>query len=148
MVGARFPAWVPALLALSACAAVPPSGPTVIALPPLGKDLGQFRQEDATCRSYAQQQLDAAQPADRQSATTVQLQQRYDIAYAQCMSASGNSVQPFAALWPYGPYGYPYPYPGFYGAWFGSAVALDTLSGFPHRFHRHLGFVRHGSRLR
>ena len=75
--------------------------------------------------------------AGRQSATTVQLQQRYDIAYAQCMSASGNSVQPFAALWPYGPYGYPYPYPGFYGAWFGSAVALDTLSGFPHRFHRH-----------
>lgn len=38
---------------LAACAVAPPAGPTVLASPPQGKDLGQFQQEDAQCRAYA-----------------------------------------------------------------------------------------------
>jgi Glycine-zipper domain len=53
---------VPAFLALSACAAVsacaapPPDGPTVMALPPQGKPFEVFQQDDFTCRGFAQQQ--------------------------------------------------------------------------------------------
>ena len=43
---------------LTACAtAVPPSGPTVLVLPPEGKNLGRFQQEDANCRNYASSQI-------------------------------------------------------------------------------------------
>jgi hypothetical protein len=117
-----------------------------VALPAQGKDLAQFRQEDAACRGYAQQQLAAPSTPGGASATTAQLQQDYDIAYAQCMSASGNSLQSMAAFWPYGPLGYPYPYPGFYGPWFGSGFAVGVFGGFPHHFHHHFGSVHRGSR--
>jgi Glycine-zipper domain len=40
-------------LALTGCAAIPPDGPSVVALPPGGKPLGQFQQDDYACRSYA-----------------------------------------------------------------------------------------------
>ena len=42
------------LLALSACAVVPPSGPSVFVLPPPGKDYAQFQREDFACRGQAQ----------------------------------------------------------------------------------------------
>jgi hypothetical protein len=134
-----------ASMVLSGCAAVPPTGPTIVALPPQGKDLAQFRQEDADCRGYAQQQL-GSPPAGSASPTTAQLQQDYDIAYAQCMSASGNSLQSLAMFSPYGPFGYPYPYPGFYGPWLDSAFAVGFFGGFPRHFHHHFGGVHRGFR--
>jgi hypothetical protein len=45
------------LLALAGCAVVPPSGPTVLALPPQGKDLQRFQGEDAWCRNFAAGQI-------------------------------------------------------------------------------------------
>ncbi len=39
--------------AVAACAEVPPSGPTGIALPPAGKNLTTFEQEDGQCRAQA-----------------------------------------------------------------------------------------------
>jgi outer membrane lipoprotein SlyB len=44
---------VVSVLALSACAVAPPSGPRVMALPGAGKDFATFQQEDATCRQFA-----------------------------------------------------------------------------------------------
>ena len=42
------------------------------------------------------------------------LQQRYDLAYAQCMTASGNRLQAFPAGPYYSPYYGPYAYPAYY----------------------------------
>jgi uncharacterized protein YcfJ len=126
------------LLALGACAAVPPSGPSVMALPGKGKNFEQFRADDYACRDYAAGQTRvtpeqasvnsgvksaaigtavgaaagallgghkgagvgagtglligsmAGAGAAQRSAYT--LQQRYDIAYTQCMYAKGDRV--------------------------------------------------------
>jgi hypothetical protein len=40
-------------LALAGCAVVPPSGPSVVALPKSGESLNQFQQDDYACRDYA-----------------------------------------------------------------------------------------------
>ncbi|CAD6517611.1 hypothetical protein LMG27952_00873 [Paraburkholderia hiiakae] len=40
-------------LGLGGCAVIPPTGPSVVALPPQGKPLGEFQQEDYACRNYA-----------------------------------------------------------------------------------------------
>jgi hypothetical protein len=40
---------------VAACSAVPPSGPSVMALPTAGKTFESFRQDDAACRVYAAQ---------------------------------------------------------------------------------------------
>ncbi len=45
-----------AVVALSACAPAMPAGPTVMALPPAGKDYATFEQDDAVCRVTASQQ--------------------------------------------------------------------------------------------
>jgi hypothetical protein len=50
-------------LALGACAVAPPSGPTVMALPPQGKSLEAFQQEDGACRGYASQITGGVAPA-------------------------------------------------------------------------------------
>ncbi|WP_084687853.1 YMGG-like glycine zipper-containing protein [Paraburkholderia oxyphila] len=42
-----------AAVALGGCAVIPPTGPSVVALPPNGKPLDEFRQEDYACRDYA-----------------------------------------------------------------------------------------------
>src|ERR1700724_1936490 len=44
-------------LALVACAETPPSGPSVVGVPPQTKDLAQFQREDSVCRQYASQQI-------------------------------------------------------------------------------------------
>jgi hypothetical protein len=49
-------------LVLSACAVAPPTGPTVLVLPPAGKDLAQFQVDDSTCRGYAVQQIGYGAP--------------------------------------------------------------------------------------
>jgi hypothetical protein len=106
-------------LGLPACAAVPvpPSGPTVLAMPSEGKDLGRFRQEDANCRKDASAQIgygtpgQAANPStvggtatvsqapgpSNARASTYTLQRRYDQAYTQCMASAGNRVQSMTA---------------------------------------------------
>jgi hypothetical protein len=95
-------------LGLTACAVVPPSGPTVLVLPPEGKDLGRFQQEDANCRNYAASRIDSAIGANTARISGYALQRRYDVAYVQCMAASGNRLQPSMAGY-YSPYGYGYP---------------------------------------
>jgi hypothetical protein len=46
-------------------------------------------------------------------ATGAQLQQRYDVSYAQCMSAQGDNVPVLQQAAAYPPSYYPYPYPGY-----------------------------------
>jgi hypothetical protein len=55
------------VLLLGACAVQPPPGPSVMALPPSGKPLAQFQQDDAYCRQYASQTSGGA--ASAQAAT-------------------------------------------------------------------------------
>ena len=168
------------ILGLTACAVSPPTGPAVLALPPEGKDLARFQQEDTSCRGYAQQQIGYGSPqqaadqnavgsaavgtavgaggaagtgagaglgagsaigASNASASAFVLQQRYDVAYAQCMAASGNSVQPFPGV-AYAPYGYPYALAAYYGPWFGTPVAFGFFGGFGPGFH-HPVFFHH-----
>ena len=50
-------------IALGACVVPPPAGPTVLAMPPQGKPLEAFQQDDATCRGWATQQTGGVQPA-------------------------------------------------------------------------------------
>jgi hypothetical protein len=154
-------------LVLGACAVTLPTGPTVLAVPPAGKDLAAFQRDDTTCRGYAQQQIasDLPQQAATQSAagsaatgttagashaptTDAGLQQRYDVAYAQCMASNGDQPQSMAVAWPYGygPYGYPYPYPAYYDYWFGPVLGFGFFGGGEARFHHgfHHGFGHHG----
>jgi hypothetical protein len=165
-------------LALGACVVAPPEGPRIAAMPPQGKSLEAFQQEDGACRQYAAAQTgvspgEAAQQSQFNSAAlgtvlgaglgaaigaaagnpgigaaigagsgalvgTAQgaqaaqisganVQQRYDVAYAQCMSAKGNIMPQVAsggypASYPppgYAAYpGYPYPYPYYYGPYY------------------------------
>ena len=158
---------VPGSLGLMACAGPPPTDPTLLALPPEGKDLVQFQQEDTSCRGYALQQIGYGLPQQAAigaaggaagtgaaagsaigvsyaSTSAFVLQQRYDIAYAQCMAASGNSVQAFPVAWSYTPYGYyPYALSAYYGPWLGPPVAFGLFGGFEPRFH-HRVFFHHG----
>jgi hypothetical protein len=52
-------------LALTGCAVIPPTGPSVVALPPKGKPMAEFQQEDYACRNYAFRS-DGATPASSQ----------------------------------------------------------------------------------
>ncbi|MGE0415384.1 MAG: glycine zipper family protein [Acetobacteraceae bacterium] len=52
-----------AVAGLSACAPVMPAGPTVMALPPAGKDAATFQQDDAVCRITASQATGGESPA-------------------------------------------------------------------------------------
>ena len=61
------------VLALASCAVASPAGPSVVAVPPQGKDLAVFQQEDAQCRTYAS----AAMGGKTAPASS----QRYDILY-------------------------------------------------------------------
>jgi len=45
------------VLLLTACAAVPPSGPGILVLPGTGKNFDQFRFDDQECRGYAHSQV-------------------------------------------------------------------------------------------
>jgi hypothetical protein len=51
------------ILPLAGCAVVPPAGPGIVALPPPGKDLQVFRNEDINCRNYAYGQTGYGAPA-------------------------------------------------------------------------------------
>ena len=152
-----------AAAALSACAVPIPRGPTVVALPPAGRDFGQFQREDVYCQQTASITLGGGDPgAVNQSAlgsaaigtalgavaggligsatgnfgagaaigagaglltgsalgvgaaqnTNLGLQDRFDVTYAQCMAALGNSVQPLRVGVPVPFYATPSPYFG------------------------------------
>jgi hypothetical protein len=147
MFGTAFFPVILGTIALCACAVAPPTGPAVVALPPVGKNLAQFQREDTTCRGYAQQQIGSAVGGVNASASAVELQQRYDVAYAQCMAASGNSLQTFPVAAFYGPYGYPYGYPGYFSPWYGPAVSLGFFGSFAPHFHHHFGSLHGGFHL-
>jgi len=120
-------------LLLGACAASPPGGPDVWALPGEGKDLAHFQQDEANCRSHAlgQTGFDPSRQGARGGGSG-ELQRRYDLAYLQCMAERGNKVPatamdephvitPYSRGYPdwYGTpyYGYFHGYPGpYYGA--------------------------------
>lgn len=57
----RFAA-VAAPLALAACAASPPPGPSVLALPRPGEDFARFQAQDASCRNFASSAVGFATP--------------------------------------------------------------------------------------
>lgn len=50
-------------IALTGCAVVPPTGPSVVALPPSGKPISVFQQEDYACRDYAFRSDNAGPPS-------------------------------------------------------------------------------------
>ena len=80
---------------LSACASVSvPTGPSMLALPAVGKPLDVFQAEEDGCRAYAQHQT-AAVATPRQS--------WYDIAYIQCMYSKGNVIPGVVAPAPHVP---------------------------------------------
>lgn len=56
------------VIALTGCTVLPPSGPSVVALPPKGKSLADFQHEDYACRDYAFRSTDSSGAA--QGATT------------------------------------------------------------------------------
>ncbi len=80
-----------ALLQLVGCTQVV-HGPSIILYPADGKSKAAFAEEDHTCRVYASQIL--ATPPLPQSLHKQQF--RYDMAYEQCMAASGNPLPPNA----------------------------------------------------
>jgi hypothetical protein len=57
-------------LALGACAVAPP-GPSVMAMPPQGKDFAAFQADDAACRQYASAQIGNGSPADAANQSAV-----------------------------------------------------------------------------
>jgi hypothetical protein len=119
-------------LALGACAVIPPSGPSVMAIPAKGKSLADFQQDDLACRQFASQQIGYGSTGTSTpspgadfyaaQAISIDLQQHYDTSYAQCITAKGNSITtspvPYAYYYQYAPYGYPgygsYYYPPYY----------------------------------
>lgn len=121
------------LSVLGGCAAVPPTEPTVMALPPNGKNLTAFQQDDVQCRNYASTANTTAGQSDPQ--------QRYDIAYTQCMYSRGNTVESlpppytdYAGLYP-DFYGDGWGWPGFFGG--------DVFVFHHHDFHDHGEFHSH-----
>lgn len=66
--------WLPfcsVTLVLAGCVAVPPTGPSVLALPTAGKNLAVFSQDDSSCRGYAQLQSGGAAPQQATTRNTV-----------------------------------------------------------------------------
>lgn len=128
--GHRWGAIVAAMVfsgALCACAVAPPTGPLVMALPPVGKSLAVFGQDDAQCRNYA----------SNAAASGYTLQQRYDIGYTQCMYSKGNSVQSPLPDYP----NYAWLYPDLYGyPWFWDGPGFLSANVFVfHGSHFHHG---------
>jgi hypothetical protein len=182
---ARLTCGLATIMALSACAVPPPTGPRVMALPGPGKDFGRFQQDDEICRQFAYGQTGGgagAQAATNNAVGTalagtavgaglgaalgslggqvgagaaiggamgalvggsaaangaqysaMDLQQRYDTSYTQCMYAHGNSVQsPPGGYQSAGAGPYPYYGPGYF---VGPTVVVGT--GWGWGWHRH-----------
>jgi len=63
-----------------------PTGPSVMVLPGTSKTFDQFQADDGRCRQMATTEL------QREQGGSVPAQQRYDMAYMQCMYAAGNQI--------------------------------------------------------
>jgi hypothetical protein len=59
------------VLVLGGCAVAPPSGPSIVALPRRGEPLGQFQQDDYSCRDYAYRSTDASGAAQTATSNSV-----------------------------------------------------------------------------
>jgi hypothetical protein len=125
------------LFALCGCVVAPPSAPQVMALPSQNKDFATFQQEDAGCRATASQVIGVPPPAPGAAApppvpvaVAAEMQQRFDVAYTQCMYSHGNQVTqpPAPAVYAdyYGAYG---PYYAGYGYGFGPYFGLGIGFG-------------------
>src|SRR5262245_11099520 len=79
---------------LAGCASIPTT-PSVMALPGYGKTFEEFQTDDASCRRSATQTVEAVK------SSSIPNQYRFDMAYMQCMYASGHQVP-----WPGGRSGY------------------------------------------
>ncbi|WP_345811510.1 glycine zipper family protein [Paraburkholderia sp. PREW-6R] len=66
-ISVALPASAVALALLGGCAVVPPSGPSIVALPRSGEPLNQFQQDDYSCRDYAYHSTNA--PGAAQAST-------------------------------------------------------------------------------
>jgi hypothetical protein len=84
-----------ALLGLIGCAAPVPTGPSVVALPPAGKEFARFQQEDAFCRQEAFRSIGgeaAPQPGNTQALGTAALATGVGAAAGALIgSATGNA---------------------------------------------------------
>lgn len=92
---------VTAVLAVAGCASLP-TGPNVMALPGTGVSFEHFRNDDAFCEQYAYSQVGGG--TGYVSGTEYEMQQRYDVAYVQCMYAKGHRVPisgPFSDVAPH-----------------------------------------------
>jgi hypothetical protein len=77
-------------------------GPAVAVKPGRDKPFTVFLQDDSQCKQYAREQLarggDARAASDAHvSRGQLNVQQRYDLAYLECMRAKGNEVSEGAA---------------------------------------------------
>jgi hypothetical protein len=94
---------VTAVMAIAGCTTLP-TGPNVMVLPGTGVSFDKFRTDDTLCEQYAASQIGAATSANASSSTD-ELQERYDVAYVQCMYTKGHRVPisgPFSDLEPHG----------------------------------------------
>jgi hypothetical protein len=162
---------------LAACAAAPPYAPTVLALPRSGESVNQFQADDLACRKYIQTHTEppgatqapangnagagAAVGANNAGAIAGGAQSKYDVAYAQCMTSKGYTVENtnLAAAtaspgYGYG-YGYPdgsadyaypgdYPYDGAYPYFIGTVPFFFFGPHFHDDFHHHEDFHHEG----
>jgi outer membrane lipoprotein SlyB len=179
-------------LALAGCAAAPPTGPYIAALPGKDKTFEAFQADDVACRQYASSQIGYASPATAATQSAVgstalgtvvgaaagaaigaaagnpamgaaigagtgfvtggaagigaanasasEMQWRYDVGYAQCMTANGENVQMPGPAYTYAPPPY-YPY---YPPYFGPAfLGVGFGFGFHGHGHHHFGHFRH-----
>ncbi|GAA0572668.1 hypothetical protein GCM10009416_09160 [Craurococcus roseus] len=85
---------------LAGCAVRPPTGPTVLAIPPEGKNLAQFQQEEAGCRNYAFNQIgiSPAQGANQSAAGSAVAGTALGAAAGALLGAAGGSPGTGAAI--------------------------------------------------
>ena len=87
-------------LLVAGCAVRPPTGPTVLAVPPEGKALSQFQQEEANCRNYASNQIgiSPAEGANRSAAGSAVAGTGLGAAAGALLGAAGGSAGTGAAI--------------------------------------------------
>ena len=86
---------------LTSCAGPPPSGPTVMALPPEGKSFDMFQREDAYCRQAAMQQSGAGETtavADNQAVGSAVIGTALGAAAGALLGAAGGNAGAGAAI--------------------------------------------------
>jgi hypothetical protein len=70
---------------IGGCASTP-TGPSVMVLPGTNKTMDHFKADEGRCRQMATTEL------QREQRGSLSAQQRYDMAYMQCMYAAGNQI--------------------------------------------------------